>query len=109
MRHAILVKLWSQVSRSFLSRTASAREAETAQNAFLAGALGVFLHLEHVVESADKAVIAATLKNLRRELNLGVRRRAPAPKPPGASISTTAGTTTKATATARRRRTDRMR
>jgi hypothetical protein len=89
MRDAILVKLWSQVSRSFLSRTATASESETAQNAFLAGALGVFLHLEHAVESGDQAVIAATLKNLRRELNLGVATRAPA--------------------TARRRRTDRMR
>src|SRR5665213_3302472 len=88
MRHATLVKLWSQVSRTFLSRTATARETETAQNAFLAGALGVFLHLEHAVESGDKAVIAAALKNLRRELNLGAAR---------------------ATATARRRRTDQMR
>ena len=87
MRDAILVKLWSQVSRSFLSRTATARETEAAQNAFLAGALGVFLHLEHVVESGDQALIAAALKKLRRELNLGAR----------------------ATATARRRRTDRMR
>ena len=76
MRDATLVKLWSQVSRSFLSRTATARETETAQNAFLAGALGVFLHLEHAVESGDQAVIAATLKNLRRELNLGVAHRA---------------------------------
>jgi hypothetical protein len=88
MRDATLVKLWSQVSRSFLSRTATARETETAQNAFLAGALGVFLHLEHAVESGDKAVIAASLKKLRRELNLGA---------------------TKAAATARQRRTDRMR
>ena len=83
MRDATLVKLWSQVSRSFLSRAATARETETAQNAFLAGALGVFLHLEHAVESGDEAVIAATLKKLRRELNLGLpprsraRRRAP--------------------------------
>jgi hypothetical protein len=89
MRDATLVKLWSQVSRSFLSRTATVRETETAQNAFLAGALGVFLHLEHAVESGDQAVVAATLKNLRRELNLGA--------------------TARTTATARRRRTDRMR
>jgi len=88
MLDATLVKLWSQVSRSFLSRTATARETETAQNAFLAGALGVFLHIEHAVEAGDKAVIAATLKNLRRELNLGA---------------------SSATATARRRRTERMR
>jgi hypothetical protein len=74
MRDATLVKLWSKVSRSFLSRTASARETETTQNAFLAGALGVFLHLEHAVESGDKALIAATLKNLRRQLNLGASR-----------------------------------
>lgn len=89
MRDASLVKLWSQVSRSFLSRTATARETEAAQNAFLAGALGVFLHLEHAVESGDRAVIAATLKNLRRELNLGMA--------------------TRATATARRTRTDQKR
>jgi hypothetical protein len=89
MRDATLVKLWSQVSRSFLSRAATARETETAQNAFLAGALGVFLHLEHAVESGDQALIAASLKKLRRELNLGVA--------------------TRATATARRKRTDRMR
>ena len=78
MRDATLVKLWSQVSRSFLPRTATARETETAQNAFLAGALGVFLHLEQAVESADQTAIAATLKSLRRELNLGLppRRRA---------------------------------
>ena len=76
MRDATLVKLWSQVSRSFLPRTATARETEAAQNAFLAGALGVFLHLEQAVESGDKALIAATLKNLRRELNLGVAHRA---------------------------------
>ena len=101
MRDATLVKLWSQVSRSFLSRTASARETERAQNAFLAGALGVFLHLEHAVESGDQAVIAATLKNLRRELNLGARARATA------KVTTKAATT--ATAAAPRRRTDRMR
>jgi hypothetical protein len=71
MREASLVKLWSQVSRSFLARTASARETETAQNAFLAGALGVFLHLEQAVQSGDQTLIAATLKRLRRELNLG--------------------------------------
>jgi hypothetical protein len=78
MRDAMLVKLWSQVSRSFLPRAATARETETAQNAFLAGALGVFLHLEQVVESGDKEAIAATLRSLRRELNLGAspRRRA---------------------------------
>ncbi len=74
MRDAILVKLWSQVSRTFLSRTATERETETAQNAFLAGALGVFLHLEHAVESGDEAAVAAQLKSLRRELNLGMRR-----------------------------------
>jgi hypothetical protein len=72
MRNATLMKLWSQVSRSFLPPAATARETETAQNAFLAGALGVFLHLEHAMESGDEAVIAATLKSLRRELNLGV-------------------------------------
>jgi hypothetical protein len=74
MREATLVKLWSQVSRSFLSRAATARETEAAQNAFLAGALGVFLHLEQAVESRDPAVVAATLKGLRRELNLGMRQ-----------------------------------
>jgi hypothetical protein len=74
MRDATLVKLWSQVSRSFLSRAATVRETETAQNAFLAGALGVFLHLEQALESGDAAVVAATLKGLRRELNLGMRR-----------------------------------
>jgi len=78
MRDATLVKLWSQVSRSFLPRAATARETETAQNAFLAGALGVFLHLEQAVESGDEAQVALTLKRLRRELNLGMspRRRA---------------------------------
>ncbi|HEV2704217.1 MAG TPA: hypothetical protein VGV09_21510 [Steroidobacteraceae bacterium] len=75
MRDATLVKLWSQVSRSFLPRTATRREVETAQNAFLAGALGVFLHLEHAVESGDAARVAATLKRLRRELNLGMTPR----------------------------------
>ncbi len=75
MRDATLVKLWSQVSRSFLPRAATARETETAQNAFLAGALGVFLHLEQAVESGDRAAIAATLKSLRRELNLGAAPR----------------------------------
>ena len=74
MRDTTLVKLWSQVSRSFLSRAATARETETAQNAFLAGALGVFLRLEQAVETGDAAVVAATLKGLRRELNLGLRR-----------------------------------
>jgi hypothetical protein len=78
MRDATLVKLWSQVSRSFLARAATMRETETAQNAFLAGALGVFLHLEQAIESGDETVIAASLKKLRRELNLGMapRRRA---------------------------------
>jgi hypothetical protein len=76
MRDATLVKLWSQVSRSFLPRSASAREIETAQNAFLAGALGVFLHLEAAIESGDDAQVATTLKKLRRELNLGMTRRA---------------------------------
>ena len=75
MRDATLVKLWSQVSRSFLPRAATAREVETAQNAFLAGALGVFLHLEHAAESGDEAQMALTLKKLRRELNLGKTRR----------------------------------
>ncbi len=73
MQDAMLVELWSQVSRSFLPRAASARETETAQNAFLAGALGVFLHLEQALETGDEAVIAVTLKRLRRELNLGIR------------------------------------
>jgi hypothetical protein len=76
MRDTTLVKLWSQVSRSFLSRAATARETETAQNAFLAGALGVYLRLEQAVETGDAAVVAATLKSLRRELNLGIRQRA---------------------------------
>jgi hypothetical protein len=75
MRETTLVKLWSQVSRTFLPRGATARETETAQNAFLAGALGVFLDLEHAIESHDEAVIAAALKRLRRELNLGMARR----------------------------------
>ncbi len=75
MRDAKLVKLWSQVSRSFLPRGATARETETAQNAFLAGALGVFLHLEQAVESGDATAVAATLKRLRRELNLGMSPR----------------------------------
>jgi hypothetical protein len=75
MRDATLVKLWSQVSRSFLPRAATARETETAQNAFLAGALGVFLHLEQALESGDQAAIATTLKSLRRELNLGASPR----------------------------------
>jgi hypothetical protein len=82
MRDAILVKLWTQVSRSFLPRAATARETETAQNAFLAGALGVFLHLESAVESGDAAAIAATLKSLRRELNLGSAPRKRARKSP---------------------------
>ncbi len=83
MRDAKLVKLWSQVSRSFLPRAATARETQTAQNAFLAGALGVFLHLEAAVESGDPATVAATLKSLRRELNLGMmpRRRARRSRP----------------------------
>jgi hypothetical protein len=75
MRDASLVKLWSRVSRTFLPRAATARETETAQNAFLAGALGVFLHLEQAVESGDAARVAATLKRLRRELNLGMMPR----------------------------------
>jgi hypothetical protein len=75
MREATLVELWSQVSRSFLPRAATAREVETAQNAFLAGALGVFLHLERAVESGDEAVVAASLQSLRRELNLGIAPR----------------------------------
>lgn len=72
MRDATLVKLWAQVSRSFLPRAATRRETETAQNAFLAGALGVFLHLEKAVESGDQDLIAASIKRLRRELNLGM-------------------------------------
>ena len=75
MRDTTLVKLWSQVCRSFLTSAATTREIETAQNAFLAGALGVFLHLEHAIESADEAVVAETLKRLRRELNLGMSPR----------------------------------
>jgi hypothetical protein len=75
MRDATLVKLWSEVSRSFLSRAATAREIETAQNAFLAGALGVFLHLEKAIESGDAAAIATAVKRLRRELNLGMAPR----------------------------------
>jgi hypothetical protein len=75
MRAATLVKLWSQVSRSFLPRSATTREIEAAQNAFLSGALGVFLHLEHAIESGNEAVVAAALKSLRRELNLGMARR----------------------------------
>jgi hypothetical protein len=75
MRDATLVKLWSEVSRSFLSRAATAREIETAQNAFLAGALGVFLHLEKAIESGEAAAIATALKRLRRELNLGMAPR----------------------------------
>ena len=74
MREVTLVKLWSQVSRSFLSRAASAREIETAQNAFLAGARGVFLHLEKAIDSGDAALVATAVKRLRRELNLGMRR-----------------------------------
>jgi hypothetical protein len=81
MRDATLVKLWSQVSRSFLPRAAPTREVETAQNAFLAGALGVFLHLEHAIESGDEAVVAGTLTKLRRELNLGMTRRGRARRP----------------------------
>jgi hypothetical protein len=76
MRDPTLVKLWSEVSRSFLSRAAPAREQETAQNAFLAGALGVFLHLEKAFESGDETAVATALKRLRRELNLGIRPRA---------------------------------
>lgn len=75
MRDATLVDLWSKVSRSFLPRAATARETETAQNAFLAGALGVFLHLEEAIESGDEALVAMALKRLRRELNLGMTRR----------------------------------
>jgi hypothetical protein len=76
MRNATLVKLWSEVSRSFLPRAATVRELETAQNAFLAGALGVFLHLEKAIESGDETAVATALKRLRRELNLGMRPRA---------------------------------
>lgn len=74
MRDVTVVKLWSQVSRSFLPRAATAREIETAQNAFLAGALGVFLHLEKAIESGEDAT-ATALRGLRRELNLGAKRR----------------------------------
>ncbi|HTY95396.1 MAG TPA: hypothetical protein VMC02_16025 [Steroidobacteraceae bacterium] len=80
MRDASLVNLWSQVSRSFLPRAATGRETETAQNAFLAGALGVFLQLEQAVESGDELRVAATLKRLRRELNLGMTPRGRARK-----------------------------
>ena len=73
MRDPTLVKLWSEVSRSFLPRAATARELETAQNAFLAGALGVYLHLEKAIESGDESAVATALKRLRRELNLGMR------------------------------------
>jgi hypothetical protein len=79
MRDATLLKLWSQVSRSFLPRAATAREIETAQNAFLAGALGVFLHLEKAIESGEETT-ALALKRLRRELNLGMRPRGQARK-----------------------------
>lgn len=75
MRDATLVKLWSQVSRSFLPRAAGAREIETAQNAFLAGALGVFLHLEKAIETGDATLVDTAVKRLRRELNLGMRGR----------------------------------
>ena len=74
MRDVTLVKLWSQVSRSFLPRAASAREIEMAQNAFLTGALGVFLQLEKAIDSGDEAALATAMKRLRRELNLGMRR-----------------------------------
>jgi hypothetical protein len=80
MRDSTLVKLWSEVSRSFLPRAATAREIETAQNAFLAGALGVFLQLEQAIESEDQGRVALVLKRLRRELNLGMRRRGRAPR-----------------------------
>ena len=75
MRESTLVDLWSKVSRSFLPRVATARQIEAAQNAFLAGALGVFLHLEAAIESGDAAQLALRVKRLRRELNLGTRRR----------------------------------
>jgi hypothetical protein len=75
MRAATLVKLWTQVSRSFLSRAATTREIQAAQYAFLSGALGVFLYLEHAIESGDQAATAAALKSLRRELNLGLTPR----------------------------------
>ena len=80
MRDATLVKLWSQVSRSFLPRAASAREIEMAQNAFLTGALGVFLQLEKAIDSGDEAALATAMKRLRRELNLGMTRRGRKPK-----------------------------
>ncbi len=75
MRDATLVKLWSQVSRSFLPRAATAREIETAQNAFLTGALGVFLQLEKAIDSGDATAVATAMQRLRRELNLGMKRR----------------------------------
>jgi hypothetical protein len=81
MRDATLVKLWSQVSRSFLPRAASAREIEMAQNAFLTGALGVFLQLEKAIDSGDAAALATAMKRLRRELNLGMTRRGRGRKP----------------------------
>jgi hypothetical protein len=75
MHESSLVALWSQVSRSFLSRTPTRREIETAQNAFLAGALGVFLTLEHAIDSGGEAQLATAVKRLRRELNLGLSKR----------------------------------
>jgi hypothetical protein len=75
MRDATLVKLWTQVSRSFLPRAATAREIEMAQNAFLTGALGVFLHLEKAIDSGDEAALATAMTRLRRELNLGMTPR----------------------------------
>ena len=61
MRDATLVKLWSQVSRSFLPRAATARETETAQNAFLAGAL---LALHEVDVSGNRRGNVATIADL---------------------------------------------
>jgi len=75
MRDAILVKLWSQVSRSFVPRGATALQSEAAQNAFLAGALGVFLHLEKAIESGDATLLESAVRSLRRELNIGAARR----------------------------------
>ncbi len=77
MRDATLVDLWLKFSRKLVPRGASVREIETAQNAFLAGALGVYLQLERAIESSDDAKISLALRKLRRELNLGMSGRKP--------------------------------
>ena len=71
-----LVELWTQVARKLLPADATARQMQTAQNAYLAGAMGVFLLLERAAAADDAQVLAAAFKGLRRELNLG---RTPAP------------------------------